>query len=210
MIGPAVAGLLIAIGGLTAAFVLNAGSFAVIAVVLWRLPSSSGRSPAPAGGHGAGPGHRPTPRSSRPGRADPSPGPARPFPVLPLAGLALIDIAAGFAIGGLGILTVVLATGQLNGGQDATGFLNAAIGVGGLIGAIGSGLVVVRDRLTRPLIAGSIIFGAGLVGLGLSTSLAPGLLALTVASAGSLLVEVVSTTLLQRIIPEGSGAGRSG
>jgi len=39
MIGPAIGGLLIAGGGLVLAFVLNAATFAVIAVVLWRLPS---------------------------------------------------------------------------------------------------------------------------------------------------------------------------
>src|SRR5450759_4882953 len=39
VIGPAVGGLLIAAGGLVLAFVLNAATFAVIAVVLWRLPS---------------------------------------------------------------------------------------------------------------------------------------------------------------------------
>ena len=38
MIGPAVAGILIATGGLVVAFLLNAASFAVIAVVLWGLP----------------------------------------------------------------------------------------------------------------------------------------------------------------------------
>ncbi len=38
MVGPAVAGLLIAAGGLVIAFLLNAASFAVIAVVLWGLP----------------------------------------------------------------------------------------------------------------------------------------------------------------------------
>lgn len=196
VIGPAVAGLLIALGGLTAAFVLNAASFGVIAVVLWRLPSGAqavvppveATAPAPDG-----------PAALPP----PVVAPAR-LPLGPLAGLALIDIAAGFAIGGIGILTVVLATGQLGAGQDGTGFLNAAIGVGGLLGAIGSGLVVVRSRLSVPLIAGSVIFGLGLFGLGLSSSLVPGFIALAVASAGSLLVEVVSTTLLQRIVPDGS------
>jgi MFS family permease len=39
VIGPAIAGLLIAVSGLTLAFLLNAASFAVVAGVLWRLPS---------------------------------------------------------------------------------------------------------------------------------------------------------------------------
>src|SRR5439155_6522160 len=43
IIGPAIGGLLIATSGLTLAFLLNAASFAVIAVVLWRLPEASAR-----------------------------------------------------------------------------------------------------------------------------------------------------------------------
>lgn len=188
VVGPAIAGLLIALGGLTTAFLLNAASFGVIAVILWRLPAAS----APAG------------------RADAADAPAaasRPATAIrlrPLAGLAVIDIASGFAIGGIGILTVVLATRQLGAGEDGTGYLNAAIGVGGLLGAVGSGLVVVRSRLSLPLIVGIVIFALGLAGLGWSTALGVGFVMLAIASAGSLLVEVVSTTLLQRIVPAGA------
>ena len=42
VIGPAVAGLLIAASGLGLAFLLNAVSFAFVAVVLWQLPSERG------------------------------------------------------------------------------------------------------------------------------------------------------------------------
>lgn len=185
VIGPALAGLLIGIGGLTAAFLLNAASFGVIAVVLWRLPSAARSEPSV--------------------EADTPPPPANDaapaLPLRPLAGLALIDVASGFAIGGISILTVILATRQFGAGEDGTGYLNAAIGVGGLLGAIGSGLVVVRSRLTLPLIAGVVIFALGLLGLGWSTALSVGFVMLAIASAGGLLVEVVSTTLLQRIVP---------
>jgi MFS family permease len=197
VIGPAVAGLLIAIGGLTAAFLLNAASFGIIAVVLWRLPRTAGAiAPAQAGAAGQ-------PDATLEATPDRLATPSG-LPLRPLAGLAVIDVAAGFALGGIGILTVVLATQQLGAGEDGTGYLNAAIGVGGLLGAVASGLVVVRSRLSVPLIAGIIVFGLGLVGLGLSSSLAAGFVMLAVASAGSLLAEVVSTTLLQRIVPPGA------
>src|SRR5450432_2731747 len=198
VIGPAIAGLLIAVGGLTAAFVLNAASFGVIAVVLWRLPVGSKDTGPVAGSDPASP-------------ADPAPPeqarlPATfQLPIRPLAGLALIDVASGFAIGGIGILTVVLATNQLGAGEDGTGYLNAAIGVGGLLGALGSGLIVIRSRLSLPMVAGIVAFGVGLAGLGLSHSLGLGFVMLAIASAGSLLVEVISTTLLQRIVPAGAG-----
>jgi MFS family permease len=41
ILGPAIGGLLLAFGGVTAAFVLNALTFIVIAVILWTLPSSA-------------------------------------------------------------------------------------------------------------------------------------------------------------------------
>ena len=44
IIGPAIGGVLISLSGLTAAFLLNAVSFVVVAVVLWQLPSTRGRS----------------------------------------------------------------------------------------------------------------------------------------------------------------------
>ncbi len=196
VIGPAIAGLLIAIGGLTTAFLLNAASFGLIAVVLWRLPSPAADTAGAAIEKGA-----------TPTLAPPAPAPTATatatasLPLRPLAGLALIDVVAGFAFGGLGILTVVLATRQLGAGDEGTGYLNAAIGVGGLLGAIGSGLVVIRRRLSLPLVAGAVILAFGLAGLGWSSALAVGFVMLAIASAGSLLVEVVSTTLLQRIVP---------
>jgi MFS family permease len=194
VIGPAIAGVLIAVGGLTAAFALNAASFGVIAIVLWRLPQG-----------GALPVAAPSTLDPVPGSAaGPTPGRGPKLPLRPLAGLALIDIGSGFAIGGIGILTVVLATRQLGAGEDRTGYLNAAIGVGGLLGAICSGLVVVRSRLSLPLVAGLVLFGLGLVGLGWSSALAVGFVMLAIVSAGSLLVEVVSTTLVQRIVPAGA------
>jgi MFS family permease len=60
---------------------------------------------------------------------------------------------------------------------------------------------VVRGRLSLPLIAGVVAFAVGLVGLGLSSALGSGFVMLAIASAGSLVVEVISTTLLQRIVP---------
>ena len=47
IIGPAIAGILLYYGGLEIAFALNAVSFAVVAVILWRLPIP--RPPVPSG-----------------------------------------------------------------------------------------------------------------------------------------------------------------
>jgi MFS family permease len=76
------------------------------------------------------------------------------------------------------------------------------IAVGGQVGAIGSGVLVLRRRLGPPLVAGGLVLALGLVFLGSSGSLLPALLAMAVASAGDLVMEVVATTLFQRVVPD--------
>jgi MFS family permease len=120
----------------------------------------------------------------------------------PLSGLAVINLVGGFVFGGLGVLTVVIAIDVLQQGEAATGYLNAAVGVGGLVGAIGSGVLVLRRRLGPPLVAGGLVLALGLIFLGSSGSLLPALLAMAVASAGDLVMEVVATTLFQRVVPD--------
>jgi MFS family permease len=186
IIGPAIAGLLIATSGLTIAFILNAISFAVVAVVLWGLPVGRAR-----------------PDADDESESETPPAQDARLPMLrPIAGLAMADITAAFAFGGLGILTVVLAVEQLGAGEEGTGYLNAAIGVGAVVGAIVSGAIVLRSGLRAPLIAGSLVLGAGLAALGVAPGLALALVAMAVASGGSLVVEVASTTLFQRVVPD--------
>lgn len=189
VIGPAIAGVLIAVGGLTFAFLLNAVSFGIIAIVLWRLPSS-----------------RPSDRAAP--DDEQATTPTEPFMaqlrrmLRPLSGMTLINAVDGFVFGGLGILTVVIAVDVLGQGEATTGYLNAAIGVGGLIGAVGSGILVLRRKLAPPLLSGGIVLGIGMVVLGQVGSLIPALIAVAIAAAGSLLVDVVSTTLFQRTVPD--------
>jgi MFS family permease len=194
IIGPAVGGLLLAFGGITVAFILNALTFVVIAVILWSLPSSKPRraaaeSPAPDSADAA---------TEAPGKPVSGPKIAR----RPMVGLLLIQAMAGFLDSGMQVLTVVLAINVLNAGESANGYLNAAIGVGGLFGAIASGVLVLRRNLGMPLILGALIFGIGLVVLGLVPILAVAILALVVAYTGAILLDVVMTTIFQRIVPD--------
>ncbi|HYM83874.1 MAG TPA: MFS transporter, partial [Candidatus Dormibacteraeota bacterium] len=200
IVGPAIAGVLIAASDLSVAFLLNAGTFAVVAAVLWGLPPSvpastpaahdetAGEAPGDDGMTAAGPAVRS--------------GIAVRAMVRPLAGLALVDMAASFVVGGLGVLTVILAVDRLNAGEAGTGYLNAAFGVGGLVGAVVSGALVLRRDLAPPLVAGAVLLAVGVTALGASTQLAPALVGIAVAACGSLLTEVVGTTIFQRIVPD--------
>jgi len=200
VIGPAVAGILIGFGGLTMAFLLNAASFAIVAVVLWGLPSSRA-------------GDRSAARAGSSATAEVSDDPAgdaarlsvraaiRPI-TMPLLALTVLNVVGAFVAGGLGVLTVVLAVDVLRSGDAGTGLLNAAVGAGGLLGALVSSALVLRRRLAPPLIIGGLAFAGSVLILGQARSLGAAMLALVVASAGALLVEVIGTTLFQRIVPD--------
>ena len=106
---------------LSVAFVLNALTFAIVAVVLWTLPPSR------------------RPRRQR--TTERGEGECRAVPSVPLAGrgaptlgLAVMDGASSFVFGGLSVLTVVIAYRPARVGEAGTGLLNSAVGVGGLGG----------------------------------------------------------------------------
>jgi MFS family permease len=216
IIGPAIGGILLAIGGVTLAFILNALTFVVIGAILLKLPSSAQAVETATGMGAAGPaseaGGDDRVEASPPAGASASPAPATGsrVAVRPLTGLALIQLLAGFLGGGIQVLTVILAIDVLHAGEAANGYLNAAIGIGGLIGAVGSGVLVLRRELGTPLIIGAVVTAAGFVLLGAVPQLAVALFAIAVASAGMLIIDVVTTTVFQRIVPDelrGRGTG---
>ena len=81
------------------------------------------------------------------------------------------------------------------------GYLNAATGVGGVIAGVVGGALLAR-RLGVPLLIGGIAGAIGLVWLAVAGDLLVAMLAMGVAVAGLLLLDVVNTTLIQRIVPD--------
>lgn len=197
MVGPAVAGILIATGGLVIAFLLNAASFAVIAVVLWGLPRNV---PKEASASAAAPTDGATPTEAAP--VEPGAPLRAPAILVPILGLSLIEVIGAAVGGGLSVLTVVIATTDLGGGEEATGFLNAGIGLGGFVGAVVAGALVLRPSLAPVLVGGSLVYAIGLAALGYAPALGVAIAAIAVAAAGSLVVEVSGTTIFQRVVPD--------
>jgi MFS family permease len=214
IIGPAIGGLVPAFGNVTTAFIVNALTFVFIAVVLWSLPSSRARDRAEAAAprEGTPPGDATAPTDATGPAVDgstPAP-PETPLRLRPLGGLVVVQLMAGFLGGGFQVITVILAIDVLNAGDQANGYLNAAIGIGGLIGAIAAGALVLRRGMGMPLIVGAIVAGGGTIALGLATNLPFALLTIGIASAGALIVDVATTTIFQRLIPDrlrGRGTG---
>jgi len=109
--------------------------------------------------------------------------------------------AQAFVRGCLNVLIVVAAFQVLDAGESAVGYMTAAIGVGGLLGALGAFTLGGR-RL-------AVVFGVALVFWGLpialmapSSFLVTALVLLAVVGAANSIEDVASFTLLQRIVPD--------
>jgi MFS family permease len=209
VVGPALGGILVAAGGVTLAFVINAATFVVIAVVLWGLPPS----------HGGKALSEARPFGDAVGLGEPAPDPTAATSVpagglaaiaRPLAGIGLIHVLGYGLTGGIPVLTVIFATDLLHAGEAATGLLNAAIGIGGVTGALISGALVLRRRLAPTLILGVATIALGLTILGAAGIIVAAMVGIACAAAGNLILEVVTTTIYQRVTPDairGRGLG---
>jgi len=141
MVGPALAGLLIAAAGVEPCFMLNAATFAVMIVALSRMEPAELRTPR---------------------RAEREPGALRaalryvratPALAVPLAMMALVG-TLGF---NFQVLLPLLAKSSFEGGPQTYGLLVSAMGIGSIAGALAAGA---RGRVSmRILISASAAFG---------------------------------------------------
>ena len=115
-----------------------------------------------------------------------------------VAGLML---AQKFVRGCLNVLIVVTAFRVLHSGPGAVGYMTAAIGVGGLIGAFGA-LALVRRRLATPFGLALIVWGLPIALVAPRPYLAGSLVLLALVGAANSVEDVAGFTLLQRVVPD--------
>ena len=110
--------------------------------------------------------------------------------------------AWGVATGALNVLVVVAAIELLDIGEGGVGVLNAAIGIGGLIGALVTFALAGNGRFGFLLGVGMIVWSIpiALVGIWPNPLVAVGLLA--TLGLGNILLDVAALTLLQRVVPD--------
>lgn len=104
--------------------------------------------------------------------------------------------------GALTVLIVVLALEMLLAGESAVGYLNAAVGVGGVLGAVAAASLVRGRRLAGGFLVGMALWGAPLVVIGIFPTELTGYLMLAAIGIGNTVVDVAGITLLQRTVPE--------
>jgi hypothetical protein len=115
--------------------------------------------------------------------------------------VAALIVAQTFVRGCLNVLIVVVAFRVLNAGGDAVGYMTAAIGVGGLIGALGA-MALEGRRLAVPFGLALVFWGVPIVLIAPWPELAVAVLLLAIVGAANSVEDVAAFTLLQRIVPD--------
>ena len=109
--------------------------------------------------------------------------------------------AQTFVRGCLNVLIVVFVFRVLDTGEGTVGYLMAAIGVGGLVGAFGA-LTLEGRRLAVPLGVSLVFWGLPIALVAPRPYLPAALLLLAVVGAANSIEDVAGFTLLQRIVPD--------
>jgi MFS family permease len=185
--GPALGGALLAVTNTWAVFAVTAATFAWSAACLVRIPRD--QPPAVEGEAAA---------------------------VLPalLGGFRAIAIDPALRIvvgvtsaqmlvcGAFEVLLVLIAIRLLHSGNAGVGWLNAAMGIGGVVGAIAVTALAGRKRLAGDLGLGALLWGVPLALVAVWTNMGFVLVLVAVIGVGNTIVDVAGITLMQRTAPD--------
>ena len=173
--GPAIAGVLLAVSSTTVVFVFCAVAFGYSTLVLMRPLALLAPDGVGEGRGGASFGH------------------------LLLAGMRTIlshgelRILVGLfsaqtiVAGALSVLLVITALQLTHSGSPGVGWLDAAVGVGGVLGSVVAVGLAGRTRLTPPFVVGIVLWGVPFLAVAAWPSFVPALLAFGVIGVGNIL-----------------------
>jgi MFS family permease len=186
LVGPSVAGILIAAAGEGWCFLLDALSYvAVIAsLLMMRLPRTERR-----------------PRQARM-LTELGDGFRYAFGFAPIRSVLLLLALISLMGMPYTVLMPVMAGQILHGGPHTLGFLMGAMGVG----ALGGALYLASRRtvlgLGRVIAGSAVLFGAGLIAFALSRTLALSLVLMVATGTGFMVQLAASNTIIQTIVRE--------
>jgi predicted MFS family arabinose efflux permease len=191
--GPALGGVILAVAPPVLAFGLNAGSFLVSALVIATLSLQ--------------------PPSQQPGEETPPDAPRHHVPARrrdaftcllatqEMRSVTMAAIGASLVVGVFSVMFVVVSVGDLGMGSSGTGFLFAAFGAGGVVGAIVAGRTIQRTNARRWVALMLAVTGLAIGAMaGARTPLLALLLAAAAGATGAFL-EVLSITKVQEAFP---------
>ncbi len=187
LIGPAIAGLLVASVGEGVCFILNSVSYLAVMVALAAMRLD------------------PSPHLQKQGRhvfQELREGIIYAFGFGPIRSILLLVALVSLTGMPYSVLVPVFAKEVLHGGAHTFGFLMTAAGGGAL-----AGTVYLASRrsvlgLGRLIVLATVLFAAGIAGFAVSTNLPLSLLALVIAGFGAMTLVASSNTILQTILEE--------
>ena len=187
-VGPALGGIVLAVSNVETVFVLTAVAFlwsaAVLALIRLRAPEPTADVPRGSWQHEALAGFRTIWHDSR------------------LRLIIGLFAAQTLVYGGFVVLIAVASIRLLGLGAPGIGYLNAALGVGGLIGGVVAVVLVGARRLALIFGLALIVWGTPILLIGVWAEAAPAFVLIGLAGLGLTLVDVSGFTLLQRAVPE--------
>jgi MFS family permease len=189
--GPALGGLLLAVAGISTVYVVNAVTFLWSAAIILGL-----RSP------------------DAPPARDPDEEQREGIFVHASAGFRAIlgnrnlrlivgvycaqTVVAGASL----VFTVALALGLLDLGRSGVGYLDAVMGIGGLVGGFVALVLAQRGRLALDFGIGVLLWSAPLLAIAVWPEIGIAAAAMALIGIGNSLVDINAYTILQRTVPD--------
>jgi MFS family permease len=191
LLGPLLAGVLVSVADVGLVFVVSAGALLAGALPLARVRV--------------------------PGRVDMREATRRRGEILAAGFMAIVStrgtpvvvglvFAQAFVRGCLNVLIVIAAFRVFDAGAGAVGTMTAAIGVGGLLGALGA-MTLAGRRLAVAFGLALVFWGLPIALIAPRADLVPAVLLLAIVGAANSVEDVAFFTLLQRIVPDDSLSG---
>jgi MFS family permease len=180
--GPALGGALLAVTGPSVVFAVTAGTIVWSAACVLQLR----------------PDHPPARREAEPLLPSMLAG-FRAIAAEPALRVVIgLNSAQTLVTGVFEVLVVVVALRLLDAGNGGVGWLNAALGVGGVLGAFAVAALAGRKRLAADLGLGVLLWGVPMALVAVWPNLGFALVLFAVIGVGNTLVDVAGVTLLQR------------
>ena len=186
--GPALGGVLLAVSNVETVFAATAAAFlwsaAMLTLIRLHAPEPTREAARGSWQHEALAGFRTVWRDSR------------------LRLIVGLFGAQTLVYGSLTVLIAVASIRLLGLGSPGIGYLNAALGVGGLIGGVVAATLVGVRRLALIFGVGLLFWGTPILLLGLWPKVGLAFVLIGLAGLGMTLTDVAGFTLLQRAVPE--------
>jgi MFS family permease len=196
--GPAIAGILLSFASISTVYIFDAATFAWSALLVLAIRPSMVKEATPK------------PEKSADPEAEPSPG----FLAEATAGyrvilgnrdlrtLAGLFCAQTVVAGASVVFSVSIALGLLGLSRSGLGYLNATLGVGGLVGGFIALVLVQRGRLARDFGVGVFLWSAPLLVVAAWPTVTAAVIMMVLLGLANSIVDINGFTIIQRITPE--------